>query len=171
MVNTLSGAPSSTPTCRARLWLRPRTWPWPPSKATGTWGRFACGRRFRAIGPSKGLFGSASAGRSCGPSLKQYPEPRGLGAHLRPGLRPGARRQRPCSVACVDGPRASSTTRPGFAQPPQQGGRMEGTVGVPAGTADPTRVIIEGITRRGLAEPGEAERRAVEVLRATRAGE
>jgi hypothetical protein len=32
-------------------------------------------------------------------------------------------------------------------------------------------VIIEGITRRGLAEPGEAERRAVEALRATRSGE
>jgi hypothetical protein len=50
-------------------------------------------------------------------------------------------------------------------------GALEGTVGVPAGTADPTRVIIEGITRRGLVEPGEAERRAVEALRATRAGE
>jgi hypothetical protein len=52
----------------------------------------------------------------------------------------------------------------------QQGGRMEGSVGVPAG-AEPTRVLIEAISRRGVSEPGEAERRAVEALRATRAGE
>jgi hypothetical protein len=50
-------------------------------------------------------------------------------------------------------------------------GALEGTVGVPAGTTDPTRVLIEAATRRGLIEPGEAERRAVEALRATRAGE
>jgi hypothetical protein len=47
---------------------------------------------------------------------------------------------------------------------------MEGSVGVPAG-AEPTRVLIEAISRRGVSEPGEAERRAVEALRATRAGE
>jgi hypothetical protein len=48
---------------------------------------------------------------------------------------------------------------------------LEGTVGVPAGTEDPTRVLVEAITRRGVTEPGEAERKAAEALRATRAGE
>jgi hypothetical protein len=57
-------------------------------------------------------------------------------------------KQRPCCVACVDGPRASSTTLPATLAA-QQGGRLEGTVGVPAG-AEPTRVIIEAISRRGL---------------------
>ena len=50
-------------------------------------------------------------------------------------------------------------------------GGLGGTVGVPAGTEDPTRVLIEAISRRGVTEPGEAERRAAEALRATRAGE
>ena len=48
---------------------------------------------------------------------------------------------------------------------------LEGTVGIPAGTEDPNRVLIEAISRRGVTEPGEAEKKAVEALRATRAGE
>ena len=48
---------------------------------------------------------------------------------------------------------------------------LEGTVGIPAGTEDPTRVLIEAFSRRGVTEPGEAEKKAVEALRATRAGE
>jgi hypothetical protein len=44
-------------------------------------------------------------------------------------------------------------------------------VGIPAGTEDPTRVLIEAFSRRGVTEPGEAEKKAVEALRATRAGE
>ena len=47
----------------------------------------------------------------------------------------------------------------------------EGTVGVPAGTEDPRRVLIEAFSRRGVTEPGEAERKAAEALRATRSGE
>ena len=53
----------------------------------------------------------------------------------------------------------------------QKGGELEGAVGIPASTEDPTRVLIEAISRRGVSEPGEAERRAVEALRATRSGE
>lgn len=52
----------------------------------------------------------------------------------------------------------------------EQEGR-EGTVGIPASTEDPTRVLIEAVSRRGVAEPGEAEKKTVEALRATRAGE
>lgn len=47
----------------------------------------------------------------------------------------------------------------------------EGTVGIPASTEDPTRVLIEAVSRRGVTEPGEAEKKTVEALRATRAGE
>jgi hypothetical protein len=47
----------------------------------------------------------------------------------------------------------------------------EGTVGIPASTEDPYRVLIEALSRRGVTEPGEAEKKAVEALRATRAGE
>jgi len=53
----------------------------------------------------------------------------------------------------------------------QKGGDIEGVVGIPASTEDPNRVLIEAITRRGVTEPGEAERRAVEALRATRSGD
>ena len=53
----------------------------------------------------------------------------------------------------------------------QKGGELEGAVGIPASTEDPTRIAIEAITRRGVTEPGEAERRAVEALRATRSGD
>jgi len=52
----------------------------------------------------------------------------------------------------------------------EQEGR-EGTVGIPAGTKDPTRVLIEAVSRRGVTESGEAEKKTVEALRSTRAGE
>jgi hypothetical protein len=48
---------------------------------------------------------------------------------------------------------------------------LEGTAGIPASTEDPKRVLIEALSRRGVTEPGEAEKKAVEALRATRAGE
>jgi len=70
----------------------------------------------------------------------------------------------------VFGDALSDAIRLGASVQAEKEGR-EGTVGIPAGTEDPTRVLIEAVSRRGVTEPGEAEKKTVEALRATRAGE